>query len=119
MNPQLEGVESIGGTYVFDLLVSNRTLRLNRFFWHMTGKLWRERFEADPEQLMVEAGLNDREMHLVRKRDWLGLIQYGVNFFALEKFARVSKQSNLEVYAAFRGESFDDFMTTRCVPEAR
>ena len=25
----------------------------------------------------------------MRRRDWLGLIRYGVNFFVLEKFARV------------------------------
>lgn len=86
----------------------------------MIGKAWRECFEADPEQLMTTAGLNDREKHLVRERDWLGLIQYGANFFVLEKFARVSKKTNyLEVYAAFRGESFEDFMKTRRVPDAR
>ena len=45
----------------------------------MIGKAWRERFEADPEQLMTTAGLNDREKHLVRERDWLGLIQYGAS----------------------------------------
>ena len=38
MNPQLEGIEAITGTYAFDLRVSNRTLKLNRFFWHM---IWR------------------------------------------------------------------------------
>lgn len=58
MNPQLAGVDAIAGTYVFDLRVSNRALKLNRFFWQMIGKPWRERFEADPEQLMIEAGLN-------------------------------------------------------------
>ncbi len=119
MNPQLAGVETIAGTYVFDLRVSNRALKLNRFFWHMIGQPWRERFEADPEQLMTEAGLNEREKHLIRERDWLGLTQCGANFFVLEKFARVSKKTNLEVYAAFRGESLEDFMKTRRVPNAR
>ena len=40
-------------------------------------------------------------------------------FFVLEKFARVVRMSNLEVYAKMRGESFEDFMKTRRVPEAR
>lgn len=31
MNPQLAGIEAIEGTYVFDLRVSHRTLKLNRF----------------------------------------------------------------------------------------
>jgi hypothetical protein len=119
MNPQLEGIEGLQGTYVFDLRTSNRALKLNRFFWNMIGKPWRDRFAGDPERLMTESGLNDREKRLVRERNWIGLIQYGANFFVLEKFARVSRKTNLEVYAAFRGESFEDFMKTRRVPDAR
>ena len=119
MNPQLKGVEAIEGTYLFDLRTSHRTLRLNRFFWQMIGKAWRDRFEADPERLMTEARLTETEKDLVRRRDWLGLIHYGANFFVLEKFARVSKKTNLEVYAAFRGETFEEFLATRRVPEAR
>ena len=119
MNPQLAGLEDLAGTYIFDLRTSNRTLKLNRFFWNMIGTPWRDRFEADPELLMTESGLNDREKQLVRERDWIGLIRYGANFFVLEKFARVSRKTNLEVYAAMRGESFEDFMKTRRVPDAR
>jgi protocatechuate 4,5-dioxygenase alpha chain len=119
MNPQLEGIEAIPGTYLFDLRVSNRALKLNRFFWNMIGKPWRDRFEADPEALMTESGLSEQEKALVRAQDWLGLIRYGANFFVLEKFARVAKKSNLEVYAAFRGESFEAFLKTRRVPDAR
>lgn len=52
-------------------------------------------------------------------RDWLGLIQYGVNFFVLEKFARVLQIPNLEVYAQMRGESLEAFLSTRRVPDAR
>jgi len=35
MNPQLEGIENIEGTYPFDLRTSIRALRLNRFFWNL------------------------------------------------------------------------------------
>lgn len=55
----------------------------------------------------------------MRSRDWPGLVRYGVNFFVLETFARVVRMSNLEVCAAMRGESFEDFMKTRRVPDAR
>lgn len=119
MNPQLAGAEAIPGTYIFDLRTSHRALKLNRFLWQMIGRPWRERFEADPERLMTEAGLSEREKELVRARDWIGLVRHGANFFVLEKFARVSKTSNLEVYALMRGESFEDFMKTRRVPDAR
>jgi hypothetical protein len=46
-------------------------------------------------------------------------IQNGANFFALEKFARVVKMSNMQVYAIMRGESFEEFLATRQVPDAR
>ncbi len=119
MNPQLDGIEGIEGTYVFDLKTSYRTMRLNRFLWNMIGAAWRGRFDSDPEGLMTESGLSETEKELVRRRDWLGLIQHGANFFVLEKFARVSKKSNLEVYAEFRGETLEEFLATRRVPDAR
>ena len=119
MNPQLEGIESLSGTYPFDLRASIKTLRLNRFFWNLRLADQRELFQRDEEAAMREAGLIDAEKVLVRARDWLGLVQYGVNFFVLEKFARVVRMSNLEIYARMRGESFDEFLKTRRVPEAR
>lgn len=118
-NPQLAGAELLEGTYAFDLRASHRALRLNRFFWRFTDPAWRTRFAADPEGLMQEAALTDEEMDLMRRHDWIGLIRYGVSFFVLEKYARISKWTNLEVYAAMRGESFEDFMQTRRVPDAR
>jgi hypothetical protein len=68
---------------------------------------------------MAAAGLTEAEKQLVRNRDWLGIVQAGVNFFVLEKWARVVKKTNLEVYAIMRGETFEDFMKTREVPDAR
>lgn len=119
MNPQLEGIENVPGTYVFDLATSVRTLRINRFFWCMTDATWRDRFRQDEEALYTHAGLTDAEKALVRARDWLGMIRYGVNFFVLEKFARVVKLSNPEIYASMRGETLEQFLETRNVPAAR
>lgn len=119
MNPQVHGLETLEGTYVFDLRVSNRTLNLNRFFWNMISPEYRRRFADDEEEAMSRAALTDQEKGLVRACDWLGLIQYGASFFVMEKFARVVKKTNLEVYAIMRGESFDDFLKTRRVPESR
>ncbi|KOR39670.1 protocatechuate 3,4-dioxygenase [Xanthomonas oryzae] len=119
MNPQTHGMEQIEGTYLFDLRTSNRALRLNRFFWHMIRAPWRDRFLQDAEVLMQEADLTEQEKALIRARDWLGLVKYGANFFVIEKFARVVRMTNLQVYAIMRGESFEDFMQTRRVPDAR
>jgi protocatechuate 4,5-dioxygenase alpha chain len=119
MNPQLDGIETIEGTYPFDLRSSIKTIRLNRFFWNLRLADQRDLFQGDEAEAMRQAGLTAQEQALVRARDWLGLVRYGVNFFVLEKFARVVRMSNLEVYARMRGESFEDFLKTRRVPEAR
>lgn len=119
MNPQIEGLESLEGTYLFDLRTSNRALKLNRFFWEMIRVDRRDSYTADPEAAMSAAGLSDHEKTLVRNQDWIGLVRYGANFFVIEKFARVARKTNLEVYAMMRGESFEDFMKTRRVPESR
>lgn len=119
MNPQIAGIEDLAGTYVFDLRTSHRALRLNRFLWSMIGAPARERFLANEESAMTDAGLDETEKALLRARDWLGLVQHGANFFVLEKFARVVRKTNLEVYAIMRGETFDEFMLTRRVPECR
>lgn len=119
MNPQLSGLEAVEGTYVFDVRTSNRVLKLNRFFWGMINAGQRARFLADPEAAMTEAGLTGYEKDLVRRQDWIGLVRHGANFFVIEKFARVVKQTNLQIYAMMRGESFEAFMKTRRVPECR
>ena len=119
MNPQLEGMESIAGNYPFDLRTSIRTLRINRFFWNLAKPHNRDLLLSDPDEAFRRAELSEEEIALIRSRDWLALIRYGVNFFVLEKYARVVRTSNLEVYAQMRGESFEEFLKTRLVPDAR
>jgi gallate dioxygenase len=118
-NTQLEGVGAIEGTYAFDIAVAVDKIRLNRFFWTMREPTARAAFKADEAAACREAGLTEHETALVRARDWLGLVRDGANFFVLEKFARLVGETNLEVYATMRGETFDQFMATRRVPDAR
>ena len=118
-NPQLEGAESIPGTYPFDIKTGVSRIRLNRFFWEMRKAEVREAFNADEDACCRKAGLNEEEIELVRERNWIGLVRYGANFFVLEKFARLVGETNLEVYAEMRGETFEEFLATRQVPDAR
>jgi protocatechuate 4,5-dioxygenase alpha chain len=119
MNPQLEGVEKLKGTYPFDIRQSYRARKLNRFLWNLRLAEYRAPFVADPAQACRDAVLSDKETNLVLNRDWLGMVKYGVPMFCIEKIARVLKLTNLEIYAIFRGESFEDFLRTRRVPDAR
>ena len=78
----------------------------------------RARFLADPEAAFEDAGLTEEERDLVRRRDWRGMIHYGVIFFMLEKLGAVVGVSNLHIYAAMRGETLEEFQKTRNAPGA-
>ncbi len=119
MNPQLEGIEALEGTYPFDIRQSYRARKLNRFLWNLRLAEYRAPFVADELAACRNAGLSAEETGLVRARDWLGMVKYGVPMFLIEKIARVLKLTNLEIYAIFRGESFEEFLKTRRVPDAR
>ena len=119
MNPQLEGIEQLEGTYPFDIRQSYHARRLNRFLWNLRLAEHRAAFVADEAKACRDVGLSDEETSLVLNRNWLGMVKYGVPMFCIEKIARVLKITNLEIYAIFRGESFEDFLKTRRVPDAR
>lgn len=103
--------------YVFDLELSSRGLRLNRFLHGLADAEKRKLFVQDEEKAMQD--LTDEEKCMVRSLDWRGMMDYGASFFCLEKLARVKGVSNPEMVAAFRGETLDQFLKTRRVPGAR
>ena len=119
MNSQLEGIEKLEGTYLFDLERSAKGLRLNRFLHGLTVPEKRELFKTDPAAAYARAGLTDEEARMVSELDWRSMIRYGASFFCLEKLARVKGVSNPEMVAAFRGETLEQFLKTRNVPGAR
>jgi gallate dioxygenase len=103
--------------YVFDLELSARALRLNRFLHDLTDKERRTLFLEEPEEAMNE--LSEEEKGMVRRLDWKALMDYGASFFCLEKLARAKGVSNPEMVSAFRGETLAQFLKTRRVPGAR
>jgi gallate dioxygenase len=115
---QLRGIEQLEGTYPFTLERSVKAYRINKFLHGLIGPAARARFRADEAASMREAGLDETEHDLVARRDWRGLMHYGVIFFLLEKLAAVSGVSNLHVYAAMRGQSLAEFQKTRNAPGA-
>ncbi|HUK01391.1 MAG TPA: gallate dioxygenase [Steroidobacteraceae bacterium] len=107
------GIEKLQGTYPFTLDRSVKAFRLNEFLHGLIEPEKRKRFLADPEPMFEEAGLTAEERDLVRRRDWPGLIRYGVIFFLLEKLGAVIGTTNLHIYAAMRHQSLEDFQKTR------
>ena len=103
--------------YVFDLEMSARALRLNRFLHGLTDKRTRTLFLKEPQEAMKE--LSTEEKSMVERLDWKALMDYGASFFCLEKLARAKGVSNPEMVSVFRGETLEQFLKTRRVPGAR
>ncbi len=115
---QLAGIEKLPGTYPFTIERSVRAFRINDYLHRMVEPAHREAFQRDPEASFAAAGLTDEERDLIRRRDWRGMMHYGVIFFMLEKLGAVSGVSNLHIYAAMRGETLEAFQRTRNAPSA-
>ena len=108
-----EGAEEMEGTYPFTIERSVRGFRLNHFLHSLTDPTARGKFRTDEEAAMEEAGLTDEEKRLVRDRDWIGMIHYGVIFFMLEKLGAVTGIGNIDIYAAMKGMTVPEFQKTR------
>ena len=113
---ELSGIERLEGTYPFTLARSVSAFRINDYLHRMVEPSHREAFLRDPEASFESAGLTEEERDLIRRRDWRGLIHYGVIFFMLEKLGAVTGVSNLHIYAAMRGETLEAFQRTRNAP---
>jgi gallate dioxygenase len=113
---ELEGAGALTGTYPFTQARSHANLRINTFLHDLVKPEHRERFVSDFDALAAERGLSDEEKDLIAGRKWIEMIRRGVSFFVLEKMAAVLGVSNPAVYAAFRGETLEQFLATRKVP---
>jgi len=112
---ELEGAGALQGTYPFTHSRSHANFRINRFLHALIRPEHRARFVSNFEALATEHGLTEEEKDLIRNRKWIEMIRRGVIFFVLEKMAAVLGVSNPEVYAAFRGETIEQFQATRKV----
>ena len=110
---QMAGIETLEGTYPFDLERSVGHYRLNKYLHDMVIPEHRAAFHADEEASFAKAGLSEEERDMLRRRDWRALMQYGAIFFVLEKLAAVTGVSNLHVYSHMRGQTLDEFQKTR------
>jgi hypothetical protein len=61
--------------------------------------------------------MTDREIDLVLKRDWKGLVEAGGNIYVLIKVGGAVGENLLKMGAQMRGQSLEEFMKTRPGPQ--
>ena len=78
----------------------------------------REAFKRDEEAFMARFWLTDPEKELIRKRDFKGLIDAGMNIYAMLKIGSATGNSLYRMGAQMRGESYEAFLATRNMKDA-
>ena len=78
----------------------------------------REAFKRDEETFMTRFSLTEAEKELVRKRDFKGLIEAGMNIYAMLKIGSATGNSLYRMGAQMRGETYEQFLSTRNMKDA-
>ena len=108
----------IPDTSIFDLRLSRRGYRLNKMCGSLCSPANREAFKRDEESYMAKFGLTDAEKELMRKRDFAGMIDAGMNIYFMLKIGAVTGNSLYRMGAQMRGERYEDFLATRNFKDA-
>ena len=111
-------IKEIPDTSIFDLRLSRRGLRLNRMCAALCSPAEREAFKKDQEAFMTRFSLTEEEKNLIRQRDFKGLIEAGMNIYAMLKIGSATGNSLYRMGAQMRGESYEAFLSTRNMKDA-
>ena len=112
------GLTPIADTSIFDLRTSRRGDRLNKMCGSLCDPKNREAFKRDEEGYTARFGLSESEKDLIRKRDFAGMIHAGMNIYFMLKIGSVTGNSLYRMGAQMRGESYEEFLSTRRLKDA-
>lgn len=111
--PQLSSGAKIADSDVFDLALSSRGFRINKMCNALSEPHHRDAYKQDEEAFMSKFGLTENEKNLVRSRDFSGLLAAGGNIYFLIKLGVVTGNGLYYMGAKMRGESYEQFLSTR------
>ena len=103
---------------MFDLRKSAQGYRLNRLCGSLCDPENRAAFKADEEAYLARFGLSDDEKSLIRRRDFAGMIEAGMNIYWMLKIGAVTGNSLYRMGAQMRGETYEEFLATRNLKDA-
>ncbi len=111
-------LKPIADTSIFDLRLSRRGFLLNKMCASLCVPENREAFKRDEEAYMTRFALSDEEKALIRKRDFQGMIDAGMNIYFMLKIGSVTGNGLYKMGAQMRGESYEQFLGTRNIKGA-
>lgn len=111
-------LRAIPDTSIFDLRLSRRGYRLNRLCGSLCDPKNRDAFKQDEDGYLSKFPLSEEERSLIRKRDFAGLIEAGLNIYWMLKLGSATGHSLYRMGAQMRGESYEEFLRTRNISGA-
>lgn len=107
------------GSYLLTVSLAQQAYRLSAFCRSLMKPENRAAFKADEDKCLREASLDEAEIAMVRARDWLAMVRYGVNHFLVFRLAGAMGDNLAATGAKMRGETLEEFARTRRVWEER
>lgn len=111
-------LKPIPDTSIFDLRTSRRGFRLNKLCGSLCVPANRDAFKQDEEGYLAKFHLTEEEKSLIRKRDFAGMIHAGMNIYFMLKIGSVTGTSLYRMGAQMRGETYEQFLSTRSLKDA-
>ena len=103
----------IADTYVFDHYYSRQGYELNKLCISLTKPENRAALKQDEDAFMKKFKLSEAQRRAIKSRDWLELIKLGGNIYFVMKIGFVLGQGLYHIGAQQRGETYEEFMSTR------
>lgn len=107
------------GSYLLTVSLAQQAYRLSAFCRSLMNPQARAAFKADEDKAFREAALTEPEIALIRARDWLGMVRYGVNHFLVFRVSGALGDNLAATGAKMRGETLEEFARSRRVWEER
>ena len=107
------------GTYLLTVSLAQQGYRLSSFCRGLMRAENRAAFKGDEERYLRDCGLDATETAMVRARDWLAMVRYGVNHFLVFRVAGTLGVGLTGAAAQMRGETLEEFKRTRRIWEER
>lgn len=111
-------LKAIPDTSIFDLRVSRRGYRLNKLCASLCSPANRQAFKQDEAGYLAGFHLSEEEKNLIRRRDFAGMIDAGMNIYFMLKIGSVTGNGLYKMGAQMRGESYEQFLGTRNIKGA-
>jgi protocatechuate 4,5-dioxygenase alpha chain len=106
---ELDKLETIPGTIVFDGEQAIKGYALNKMCFSFNSAENREEYRRDEDAYCIKFGLNDEQRAALKNRNVLDLLHAGGNIYYLAKWAGIFGLNVQQIGAQQRGMSEDQF----------